>query len=68
MTILSKLLDYQKDKSKREFQEDMIKFAGGQLDKNRDFIAMKALFADILSAILVVEFVSWIPWVYHTLN
>ena len=68
LTILSKLLDYQQGKTKPEFQQDMITFAGGQLDENLKFIASKAWRSDILSVLLVLEFLLWIPWSYHTLS
>ena len=67
LTVLSKLLDYQEGKTKEEFQRDMISFAGKQFEKNLEFIAGKARKADILSGILVVEILLWIPWIYHTL-
>lgn len=67
LIILSGLLAYQKDKTKQEFQRGMINLAGEHLDKNRAFIARKALFADILSVIFVAEFVLWAIWVYFTL-
>ena len=68
LTMLGKMLAYQEGKTKQEFQRDMIKFAGQQLNENLAFIASKARWADLLSGLLVLEFLLWIPWSYHTLS
>ena len=68
LIILEKLLAYQETKTKDEFQRHMIEFAGDQLKDNLAFIACKARWADALSCLLVLEFLLWIPWSYHTLS